>query len=196
LIIADGSTPSEWAALDLFSQAEHDAAAQSILLSPDASFLEAVLADMQRLLPNMTRQATIQSSLQNRGALIQTQDLADAVRIANRIAPEHLELHVANPDALIDDIRHAGAIFCGAHAGETLGDYVAGPSHVLPTFGTARFGSPLGVYDFVKRSSVIKINAEGAAQLADVAVPIATAEGLQAHALAASVRATQSPRKE
>lgn len=191
LIIADGSTEPEWTALDLFSQAEHDAAAQAILLSPDEGFVAAVAAEMTRLLPTMARRETIAASLSERGVLIRVRDLDEAVVIANRIAPEHLELHVAEPDPLLDKVRHAGAIFVGAHSGEALGDYVAGPSHVLPTFGTARFSSPLGVYDFVKRSSVIRISPEGAAFLADVAVPLATSEGLEAHARAAAVRVGQ-----
>lgn len=192
LIIADGTTDPEWAALDLFSQAEHDAAAQAILLSPDESFIGQVQQEIERLLPTMQRRDIIAGSLSTRGALIRTPDLGEAVRIANRIAPEHLELHVADVDALLPDIRHAGAVFCGAYAGETLGDYVAGPSHVLPTFGTARYASPLGVYDFQKRSSLIRISPEGAASLADTAVPLALSEGLQAHALAAAARARQS----
>ena len=192
LVVADGSSDPEWTALDLFSQAEHDADAQAILVSPDSAFIDAVDAEMRRLLPTMARASLIQASLEGRGALIQARDLAEAVEIANRIAPEHLELHVAEPEPLLADIRHAGAIFVGAFAGETLGDYAAGPSHVLPTFGTARFGSPLGVYDFVKRSSVIRVSPQGAAELADVAVPLATSEGLEAHARAAAVRAGQT----
>ena len=189
LIIADGATDPEWCALDLFSQAEHDAAAQAILVSPDATFLDAVEAEMQRLLPIQPRKEIIQASLRQRGALIQATDLQDAVAISNRIAPEHLELHVLDPDAILGEIQHAGAIFCGPYAGETLGDYVAGPSHVLPTYGTARFASPLGVYDFQKRSSLIRMSDKGAAQLAEVAIPIARSEGLHAHASAAVVRA-------
>ncbi len=189
LVLADGTTQAEWIALDLFSQAEHDAAAQSILLCPDAGFVEAVAQEMARLLPSMTRRETIAASLEARGALIVTADLDEAVALANRIAPEHLELHVADETALLEQIRHAGAVFCGAHTGETFGDYVAGPSHVLPTFGTARFASPLGVYDFQKRSSLIRMSAAGAAELADIAVPLAESEGLQAHAQAAAVRA-------
>ena len=190
LVIADGTTDPRWIALDLFSQAEHDAAAQSILLCPDADFVAAVDDSMQQLLPTMLRKDIIQASLAGRGALICTRDMAQAIDLSNRIAPEHLELHVAEPQSMVDQIRHAGAIFCGAHTAETFGDYVAGPSHVLPTFGTARFASPLGVYDFVKRSSVIQLSAEGAAELADIAVPLATSEGLQAHAQAAAARAT------
>ena len=193
LILADGSTDPHWVALDLFSQAEHDAAAQSILLSPDADFVQAVASEMVKLLPSMPRREIIEASLRNRGALIVTRDLAEAVELTNLIAPEHLELQVAAPDALVGQIRHAGAIFCGAHAAETFGDYAAGPSHVLPTFGTARFASPLGVYDFVKRSSVINLSPQGAAELAEVVVPLASSEGLHAHSQAAFVRAR--PRK-
>jgi len=189
LVIADGTTDPEWTALDLFSQAEHDAAAQSILLSPDENFLAAVEAKMQTLLPTMQRRQIITASLAARGGLIQTRDMQEAIALGNRIAPEHLELHVADAQAWVEQIQHAGAIFCGAHTAETFGDYVAGPSHVLPTFGTARFASPLGVYDFVKRSSVITLSASGAAHLADIAVPLATSEGFQAHAQAAAVRA-------
>lgn len=189
LVLADGSTDPEWIALDLFSQAEHDAAAQSILLSPDADFVAEVDQAMQRLLPTMRRTDIIAASLAARGALVVTRDMDEAVAISNRIAPEHLELHVADPGAWIEQIRHAGAIFCGPYSAETFGDYVAGPSHVLPTFGTARFASPLGVYDFQKRSSVIRMSREGAANLADIAVPLATSEGLEAHARAAAARA-------
>jgi len=191
LVIADGSTNPQWTALDLFSQAEHDPIAQSILLSPDVDFVHAVEAEMRDLLPNMSRQSIITQSLGARGALITTSSLDEALDIANRIAPEHLELHVRDElmSSCVDQIRHAGAIFCGAHTAETFGDYVAGPSHVLPTCGTARFASPLGVYDFVKRSSVINLSIQGAAQLAQTAVALANSEGLQAHALAAAVRA-------
>jgi histidinol dehydrogenase len=195
LIIADGSTDPEWAALDLFAQAEHDAAAQAVLLSPDPAFLNAVAAHMERLLPQMSRREIIAASLATRGALIETVDLEEAVELANRIAPEHLQLHVCDVDAWLPQIRNAGAIFCGAFASESLGDYAAGPSHVLPTFGTARFASPLGVYDFTKRSSVIRVSAEGAAHLADVAVPLANSESLQAHALSAAARARQPKAK-
>ncbi len=191
-VVADGTTPVDWVALDLFSQAEHDAAAQSILLSPDADYLEAVYERMNDLLPSMQRRDTIRASLEQRGALVHTRDLDEAVAVVNRIAPEHLELQVADPESLLPNVRHAGAVFCGAYSGESFGDYVAGPSHVLPTFGTARFASPLGVYDFQKRSSVMRISAEGAAALADVAVPLANSEGLEAHARAAALRATDS----
>ena len=190
LIISDGSAPADWLALDLFSQAEHDAAAQAILLSPDAQHLDAVYASMIRLLPGLSRRDTIAQSLRNRGALLQTRDLADAVAIANRIAPEHLELAVADPDALLPLVRHAGAIFLGASSSEALGDYVVGPSHVLPTFGTARFASALGVEDFRKRSSVIRCSARGAEALGRLAVTLAEGEGLTAHARSAQARIT------
>ncbi|MEQ8857343.1 MAG: histidinol dehydrogenase [Pseudomonadales bacterium] len=188
LIIADGSAPLEWMALDLFSQAEHDAAAQAILLSPDAGYLDALLAEMERQLAGRPRAAIIRESLDRRGALIRTRDLDDAVAIANRIAPEHLELAVADPDAILDGIRHAGAIFVGAHSPEVMGDYAAGPSHVLPTFGTARFSSPLGVYDFQKRSSIIRLSPEGAEQVGRTAAVLAHGEGLEAHARSAELR--------
>jgi histidinol dehydrogenase len=188
LIIADGSAPADWLAYDLFSQAEHDAAAQAILLSPDAGYLDAVHEALQRLLPARPRAATIRASLEGRGALIRTRDLTEAVALANRIAPEHLELAVADPDALLGSIRHAGAIFVGAHSPEVVGDYAAGPSHVLPTFGTARFSSPLGVYDFQKRSSVIRMSADGVESVARTAALLARGEGLEAHARSAEVR--------
>lgn len=188
LVIADGSTEVDWAVLDLFSQAEHDASAQSILISTDARFLNAVADRIETMLPTMERSEIIAASLNSRGALIQCVDQEDAIAIANRIAPEHLELAVANPEDWAAGIRHAGAIFMGAHTGETFGDYIAGPSHVLPTFGTARFASPLGVYDFQKRSSMIQMSAKGAAHLATQTDLLATSEGLQAHALAARVR--------
>jgi len=188
LIIADGSAPLEWLALDLFSQAEHDAAAQAIALSPDGAYLDELARTLQALLPQQSRAATIRESLERRGALIQTRDLDEAVRIANRVAPEHLELAVADPDALIGAIRHAGAIFVGAHSPEVMGDYAAGPSHVLPTFGTARFSSPLGVYDFQKRSSVIRMSPAGAESVGRTAATLAHGEGLAAHARAAELR--------
>jgi len=190
LVIADGTTPLDWVVLDLFSQAEHDPAAQAILLSPNRDFLDAVQRRIGELLPTMTRSDVIARALERRGALIATRDLAEAVDISNRVAPEHLELAVADPDALLGRVKHAGAIFVGAHTAEVLGDYVAGPSHVLPTYGTARFGSPLGVYDFQKRSSVIRCTATGAAALARIAVPLAMGEGLEAHARAAVARLT------
>jgi len=188
LIIADGSSSPRWAALDLFSQAEHDATARAMLLSPDAGFLDAVMAQMQELIASMDREAIIRRSLADRGALIRTRDLAEAVEISNSIAPEHLELAVADPDALLVAVKHAGAIFLGAHSGETIGDYAAGPSHVLPTFGTARYASPLGVYDFQKRSSVIACTPAGAEALGRIASVLARGEGLEAHARAAEVR--------
>jgi histidinol dehydrogenase len=188
LILADGSAPADWMALDLFSQAEHDAAAQAILVSPDAAYLDAVAAAMERLLPARPRAAIIRESLERRGALVRTRDLQEAVVLANRVAPEHLELAVADPDALLPAIRHAGAIFVGAHSPEVMGDYAAGPSHVLPTFGTARFSSPLGVYDFQKRSSVIRLSPQGAEEVGRTASVLARGEGLEAHALAAEAR--------
>jgi len=188
LIIADGSAPPEWMALDLFSQAEHDAAAQAILLCPDPDYIDAVEAAMSDLIGSLARRDVIRKSLAARGALIRTRDLAEAVAIANRIAPEHLQLAVAEPDAWLSRVENAGAIFLGAHSAESLGDYAAGPSHVLPTFGTARFASPLGVYDFQKRTSLIGIDAAGAEPLARIASAIARGEGLDAHARAAEAR--------
>jgi histidinol dehydrogenase len=188
LVVADGSARPDWIALDLFSQAEHDAAAQAILVSPDAAFLDAVAAAMERLLADRPRAAIIRESLRRRGAFIEVPDLAAAVTVANRVAPEHLELAVADPDALLPAIRHAGAIFVGAYSPEVIGDYAAGPSHVLPTFGTARFSSPLGVYDFQKRSSVIRLAPAGAARLGAIAARLARGEGLEAHAAAADAR--------
>ena len=187
-IVADGSVPARWTALDLFSQAEHDAAAQAVLLSPDPDHLDAVAGQMDALLPEMSRRSVIAASLNARGALVRTRDLDEAVDVANRLAPEHLQLAVADPDALLPRVRHAGAIFLGGHAAETLGDYSAGPSHVLPTFGTARYASPLGVNDFLKRSSVIRVSPAGAPPLARTAAAIARAEGLEAHALSALAR--------
>lgn len=190
LIIADGSAPADWLAYDLFSQAEHDSAAQALLLSPDAQYLDAVYAAMSRLLPQMDRRDIIAQSLSARGGLILTRDLSEAVSISNRVAPEHLELAVADPQALLDQVRHAGAIFLGASTPEVMGDYVAGPSHVLPTYGTARFSSPLGVYDFRKRSSVIALSPAGAQALARDSSVLAHGEGLQAHARSAEARIT------
>ena len=191
-IIADKTANAEWTAWDLFSQAEHDADAQAILISDSPELLAAVHEHMSEALPKLKRAEIAAASLQDRGALIQVEDMAEAVQVANQIAPEHLELHVAEPEALLPEIKHAGAIFCGSASGESFGDYVAGPSHVLPTFGTARFASPLGVYDFQKRSSVIKLSDEGAAVLADLAVTLAESEGLEAHARAAALRASQN----
>lgn len=187
-VICDGQTDPEWIALDLFSQAEHDEQAQAILISPDADCLEAVRASMERLLPQMERGGIIHSSLADRGALIKVADLEEAVELANRIAPEHLELSVENPRELLPRVRHAGAVFMGRYTAEALGDYCAGPSHVLPTSGSARFFSPLGVPDFQKRTSVIHCSREGAAALAGVAEELAMNEYLQAHALSAASR--------
>ena len=188
LVIADASARPEWVAMDLFSQAEHDELAQAILLTPDASLLERVAEAMRRELERLPRRAIIAASLAARGALILVRDLAEACEIANRVAPEHLELAVAEPERLLGSIRHAGAIFLGHHASESLGDYCAGPNHVLPTSRTARFSSPLGVYDFQKRSSVIAVSAKGAASLGPVAATLARAEGLEAHARSAEAR--------
>ena len=188
LVICDGKTDPDWIAMDLFSQAEHDELAQSILLSPDANFLDQVMRSIDRLLPGMPRKEVIRVSLENRGALIQVQNLDEACTIANKIAPEHLELSVDQPENWVDKIRHAGAIFLGRHACEALGDYCAGPNHVLPTSRTARFSSPLGVYDFQKRSSLIQVSQQGAAKLGEIASVLAYGEGLQAHALSAEYR--------
>ena len=188
LVIADGSVPARWTALDLMSQAEHDVAAQAILVSPCSTYVDAVESELHGLLDRMPRREILESSLSERGALIQARDLEEAVSIANRVAPEHLQLAVAEPRSLLDQVRNAGAIFLGAHSAEVLGDYVAGPSHVLPTFGTARYASPLGVYDFVKRSSVIELSPQGADVLARHAATMADAEGLHSHAAAARVR--------
>ncbi|MCB1745832.1 MAG: histidinol dehydrogenase [Gammaproteobacteria bacterium] len=188
LIVCDGQTDPDWIAMDLFSQAEHDEMAQSILLSPDRDFLAAVAASVERLLPRMPRAAIIRAALAGRGALIEVRDLDQAVELVNRIAPEHLELSVAEPRALLPRIRHAGAIFLGRHTPEAIGDYCAGPNHVLPTAGTSRFSSPLGVYDFQKRSSLIECSPAGAAELGRLARVLAEAEGLQAHARSAGYR--------
>ena len=188
LVICDGKTNPDWIAMDLFSQAEHDEMAQAILLSPDADFIEAVAASLVRQLPTMPRQAVIRTSLQDRGALIQVRDLDEACAIANRIGPEHLELSVEQPEKWVEKIRHAGAIFLGRYTSEALGDYCAGPNHVLPTSRTARFSSPLGVYDFQKRSSIIQVSAQGAAELGAIAATLARGEGLQAHAMSAEYR--------
>jgi len=188
LVICDGQTDPDWIALDLFSQAEHDEDAQSVLISPDAAFLDAVLASIERLLPTMERREIIAASLASRGALVQVRDLAQAAEICNRLAPEHLELSVAEPESLLSSIRHAGAVFLGRHTAEAIGDYCAGPSHVLPTSGTARFSSPLGVADFQKRSSLIGCSPQGAAVLGAISRELAMAEGLQAHAESAAAR--------
>ena len=188
LVICDGQTDADWIAMDLFSQAEHDEDAQSILLSPDAEFLNRVEESMQRLLPTLEREAIARTSLRERGALIHVADMAQAIEVANRIAPEHLELSVENPEELLPQIRHAGAIFMGRYTAEALGDYCAGPNHVLPTSGTARFSSPLGVYDFQKRSSIIYCSPEGASELGKVASVLARGESLTAHARSAEYR--------
>lgn len=188
LVISDGHGDPEWVAIDLFAQAEHDELAQSILLCPDAGFLDRVAAAIERLLPTMPRQEVIAASIAGRGALIQVSSLDEACLIANRIAPEHLELSVAEPRALVDKIRHAGAIFMGHYTSESLGDYCAGPNHVLPTSRSARFSSPLGVYDFQKRTSLIEVSAAGAQTLGPIAATLAHGEGLTAHARAAELR--------
>ncbi len=189
LIVTDGTAPIDWLVYDLFAQAEHDALAQSLLLCPDSAYLDAVAERIRALLNDCARRDVIARSLAGRGALIETASLQEAVDIANRIAPEHLMLAVRNPEALLDRVRHAGAIFLGAHSPEVMGDYVAGPSHVLPTYGTARFSSPLGVEDFQKRSSIIALSREGCRALSKTASVLARSEGLEAHALAAEVRA-------
>ncbi len=188
LVICDGDTDPDWVAMDLFSQAEHDEDAQPILVSPDAEFIEQVKASIEKLLPTMEREGIIEQSLNNRAILIKAQDLSDAARINNRVAPEHLELSVADPEALLKEIRHAGAIFMGRYTAEALGDYCAGPNHVLPTSGTARFSSPLGVYDFQKRSSLIMFSDDGASEMGKVASVLARGEGLTAHARSAEYR--------
>jgi histidinol dehydrogenase len=188
LVLADGSTPADWVAMDLFSQAEHDELAQSILLCPDAAYLDAVQAAIDRLLPEMPRRDVIRASLEGRGGLILTRSMEEACEISNRIAPEHLEISAREPQRWEPLLRHAGAIFLGAYTSESLGDYCAGPNHVLPTAGTARFSSPLGVYDFQKRSSLIEVSEAGAQVLGPIASELAHGEGLQAHARAAEMR--------
>nr|WP_148717429.1 histidinol dehydrogenase [Chitinolyticbacter meiyuanensis] len=188
LVICDGGTDPDWVAMDLFSQAEHDEIAQAILLCPDSAYIDAVEASIARLLPTMPRRDIIAASLGNRGALIKVADLADACAISNYIAPEHLELSVAEPEAWVGQLRHAGAIFMGRFTSESLGDYCAGPNHVLPTARTARFASPLGVYDFQKRTSLINVSEAGAQQLGRIASVLAHGEGLTAHARAAELR--------
>jgi histidinol dehydrogenase len=193
LVLADGSTPADWVAMDLFSQAEHDELAQSILLSPDAAYIDAVQAAIDRLLPAMPRAAIIAKSLTDRGALIHTRSMEEACALSNRIAPEHLEVSSREPGRWEPLLKHAGAIFLGAYTSESLGDYCAGPNHVLPTSGTARFSSPLGVYDFQKRSSLIEVSEAGAQVLGPVAAELAYGEGLQAHARAAEFRLHKVP---
>ncbi|PIX97536.1 MAG: histidinol dehydrogenase [Hydrogenophilales bacterium CG_4_10_14_3_um_filter_63_21] len=188
LVICDGKTDPDWIAMDLFSQAEHDELAQSILICPDAAYLDAVQASVNKLLPTLPRRDVIAASLGNRAGLILCRDLDEAAEIANFIAPEHLELSVEDPNAMLPMIRHAGAIFMGRNTCEALGDYCAGPNHVLPTSRTARFSSPLGVYDFQKRSSIIHVSAQGAQTLGEIAIPLAYGEGLQAHGRSAEYR--------
>jgi histidinol dehydrogenase len=188
LVLCDGTTNPDWVAMDLFSQAEHDELAQSILLTPDSQFIEAVQASIDRLLPEMPRQEVIRTSLTNRALLIQVKDMAESCEIANAIAAEHLEICAQEPRQWAEHIRHAGAIFMGNYTSESLGDYCAGPNHVLPTARTARFSSPLGVYDFIKRSSMIEVSEAGAQTLGKVASTLAHGEGLQAHARAAEMR--------
>jgi histidinol dehydrogenase len=192
LVLADGSTPPEWTAIDLFSQAEHDELSQSILLTPNAQYLEAVKAAIENLLPSMPRKDIIRASLEGRGALILTRDMHEACAISNLIAPEHLEVQAVNAAQYVPLLKHAGAIFLGAYTSESLGDYCAGPNHVLPTAGTARFSSPLGVYDFVKRSSLINVSEAGAQLLGKTAAELAYGEGLHAHAQAAQLRLSSS----
>ena len=188
LIVCDGKTDPDWVAMDLFAQAEHDEQAQAIVICPDSKFLDEVAASVSRLLPEMERREIIAASLSGRGAFIKVSDLDEAIELVNRIAPEHLELSVENPRELLPAVRHAGAIFLGRYTAEAIGDYCAGPNHVLPTSGTARFFSPLGVYDFQKRSSIIECTAAGAARLGSTAALLANSEGLTAHARSASLR--------
>ncbi len=193
LVLADGSTPADWVAMDLFSQAEHDELAQSILLCPDVAYIAQVQAAIDRLLPEMPRREIIAKSLNDRGALILTRSMEEACAISNRIAPEHLEVSSRDPHRWEPLLRHAGAIFLGAFTSESLGDYCAGPNHVLPTSGTARFSSPLGVYDFQKRSSLIEVSETGSQPLGRIAAELAYGEGLQAHARAAELRLNPVP---
>ena len=188
LVVSDGSGNADWVAMDLFSQAEHDELAQSILICTDAAFIDRVQASIDKLLPTMPRKAVIETSLTNRGAFILVRDLQEAIAIANRVAPEHLELSLADPDPWVEHIHHAGAIFIGHYTSESLGDYCAGPNHVLPTSGSARFSSPLGVYDFQKRTSLIKVSRAGAQTLGRIASTLAHGEGLPAHAKSAEYR--------
>ena len=188
LVVADGTAPADWVAMDLFSQAEHDKVAQAILLCPDKTYIDAVAASIARLLPTLSRIDIVTASMRDRCALIKVRDLDDACGLVNRIAPEHLELSVAHPEALLPKIRHAGAIFMGIHSSEAIGDYCAGPNHVLPTARTARFSSPLGVYDFQKRSSIVEVSRAGAQTLGALASTLARGEGLDAHARSAEAR--------
>jgi len=195
VVVCDGKTDPDWVAMDLFAQAEHDEMAQAILVTPDAAFIDAVAASMERQLAGMPRREVIAASLAGRGALIQVKNLREACELVNRMAPEHLELSVEKPDALLARIRHAGAIFLGRESSEALGDYCAGPNHVLPTSRTARFSSPLGVYDFQKRTSVIRVSRKAAARLGKVAAELARGEGLTAHARSAEYRMTENSRR-
>ncbi len=188
LIVCDGKTDPDWVAMDLFSQAEHDEQAQAILLCPDEKFIEQVQASIEKLLPQLERKRIVEISLKNRSALVKVKDLSEAIEISNRIAPEHLELSVEEPEALLDKVMHAGAIFMGRYTSESLGDYCAGPNHVLPTSGTARFSSPLGTYDFIKRSSIISCSVDSAKNLGQIASVLARGESLEAHARAAEMR--------
>jgi histidinol dehydrogenase len=188
LVVCDGKTNPDWIAMDLFSQAEHDEQAQAIFITTEDNFLEDVYRSIEKLLPSLSRSAIAKQSLANRGALIKAQDKAQVLELINRIAPEHLELSVEDPEAYLPDVRHAGAIFMGSYTSEALGDYCAGPNHVLPTSGTARFSSPLGVYDFQKRSSIIYCSPEGASKLGETASVLARGESLEAHALSAEYR--------
>jgi histidinol dehydrogenase len=193
LVLADGSTPPDWVAMDLFSQAEHDELAQSVLLCPDAMYISAVLESMERLLPTLPRAEIIRASINGRGLFVQTRDMQEACLLSNQVAPEHLEISSQEPQRWEPLLKHAGAIFLGAYTSESLGDYCAGPNHVLPTSGTARFSSPLGVYDFHKRSSVIRVSQAGAQSLGEVASILAHGEGLTAHARAAEMRMENYP---
>ena len=192
LIVADGSTQPSWIALDLFSQAEHDERSRAILLCPDADYLEQVHTEINRLLPTMERKAIIEAALNNNGLLIKVADLQQAMQITNAIAPEHLELSMNNAEQWVDSIKNAGAVFIGSYSCEVLGDYCAGSNHVLPTGGSARFSSPLGVYDFQKRMSIVQCDTNAANYLAEIAEPLAVAEGLHAHAAAARSRILRS----
>jgi histidinol dehydrogenase len=194
LVICDGATDPDWIAMDLFSQAEHHETSQAILISPDETFIERVARSIDSLLGEMPRRAVIGESLRRRGALIRSEDLEEACDIANRIAPEHLELSVAEPKKWLKKIRHAGAIFLGRYTSEALGDYCAGPNHVLPTSRTARFSSPLGVYDFQKRTSIIAVSRKGAQKLGRLAMTLAQGEGFQAHARSAELRLGKTPK--
>ncbi|PYF82978.1 MULTISPECIES: histidinol dehydrogenase [Marinomonas] len=196
LVVCDGKTDPDWIAMDLFSQAEHDEDAQSILISPDSAFLKAVKSSMDKLLQTQSRKDIIKASLEGRGAFIHVENMDEAMDIANIVAAEHLELSMDEPEKWVEKIRHAGAIFMGRHTPEALGDYCAGPNHVLPTSGTARFSSPLGVYDFQKRSSLIYCSPEGASELAKIASPLARGESLEAHALSAEYRILQDEKGE